>query len=259
MMNKTTKTRWLLYLFLQCWSIFLFAQNYPPAPNPHRFVNDYVGVLTNQESLESELVAFNNSSSNQIAVVIMSSIGNYEISDYSIGLFNAWKIGQEKKDNGVLIVVLTEDRKTYIVTGRGVEEYLPDLVCKDIVEEQMIPSFKNANYEEGIRNAIISIQGYLDGSFTLEEGDISSNSKKEDINKFSGKRFIIILAIFILVLLLFMFIGKNTTYTSGGYSDGRGVGGGGWGGFGGGGGGWGGGGGGFGGGSSGGGGAGGSW
>lgn len=235
---------------------FVVAQNFPAQNNPPKIINDFAGVLNITASLEADLVDYNNTTSNQITIVTINTTDGYDMSDYAIGLFNNWHIGQAKKDNGVLILVAVNDRKTFIVTGQGVEEYLPDLVCKKIIDNDMIPEFKKGNYDQGISNAIYSIKGYLDGTFKVEDGDVTS----EDLSRFSYKRFAIVLVIFILVILLFMYIGRNTTYTRGGYYNGRSYrGGGGWGGWGGGGSSGGGGFGGFGGGSSGGGGAGGSW
>ena len=155
-----------------------------------------------------------------------------------------------------MILVAVDDRKTFIVTGRGVEDKLPDIICKRIVENDMIPSFKNQNYEQGIRNAIVKIQGYLDGTYKVEEEDIVSGDNASSIS-FTKIIFIIFLVIIILIFLSSINGGGGSTYTRRGYYGGGGFfGGGSWGGGGSsGGGGFGG----FGGGSSGGGGAGGSW
>src|SRR6187401_700848 len=92
-------------LFFLLFPLVLFAQEFPPAPNPPRLVNDFAGALSQNESasLEQKLVEFNNSSSTQIAVVIMHSIGEYEIADYTYQLGRKWGIGQKGKNNGALI------------------------------------------------------------------------------------------------------------------------------------------------------------
>jgi uncharacterized protein len=246
----------LILLVISISQLSLFAQTLPEQSDPPRLVNDFANIIQYDEEIESELVKYNNTTSSQISIVTISTTEGNDISDYAIKLFNKWQIGQAKKDNGVLILVAVDDRKTFIVTGRGVEDKLPDIICKRIVENDMIPSFKNQNYEQGIRNAIVKIQGYLDGTYKVEEEDIVSGDNASSIS-FTKIIFIIFLVIIILIFLSSINGGGGSTYTRRGYYGGGGFfGGGSWGGGGSsGGGGFGG----FGGGSSGGGGAGGSW
>lgn len=233
----------------------LQAQNFPKASTPPRIVNDFASVLGNTALLENDLVAYNDSTSTQIAVVTVPSTEGYEIASYAIGLFNEWGIGQASKDNGILILVAVQDRKTFIVTGRDVEDKLPDIICKRIIENEMLPSFRIGDYELGIRNAIAKIQGYLDGTYSVDDSDVVSAPQEQPIRKYIP---FIIFLIIIIIIISKNSGGGGSTYSRGGYSSGGVFFGGG--GFGGGGSSSGGGGfGGFGGGSSGGGGAGGSW
>ncbi len=261
MKNKNryiTSLRQVSILLVLCITqLGVFAQNLPEQPNPPKLVNDFANIIQYDDDIESELVKYNNTTSSQICIVTISTTEGNEIGDYAIKLYNKWQIGQAKKDNGILILVAVDDRKTFIVTGRGVEDKLPDIICKRIIENDMIPSFKNQNYEQGIRNAIAKIQGYLDGTYKVEDEDIVTGDNASSIS-FTKIIFIIFLVIIILIFLSSINGGGGSTYTRRGYYGG--------GGFFGGGGSWGGGGssggggfGGFGGGSSGGGGAGGSW
>lgn len=234
---------------------FSYSQTYPAIPNPPRLVNDFAGMLSADErqSLENRLVAYDDSTSTQIAIVTEKTLNGADAGQYAIGLFNKWGIGgQAKADNGVLIYVALDDRKMYIVTGRGVEEYLPDIVCKRIVERKLKPNFRNENYYQGFSDAIDEMQQRLAGTFVNDD---------EDDNK--GLPLWAVVLIIILIIVIFSSIfGNNSgggTYSRRGYSSGPFIGGGFGGGSSWGGGGGGGGFGGFGGGSSGGGGAGGSW
>ena len=102
------------FLFIQT---VLGAQDFPAKSGT--LVTDYTSTLSTNElsGLERKLVAFNDSTSTQIAVVIMHSTGSYDISDYAVQLFNKWGIGQKKNNNGVLVLVAKDDRKVFINTG----------------------------------------------------------------------------------------------------------------------------------------------
>lgn len=230
-------------------TVNLWAQKLPEPMSPPRLVNDFGPYLSNSQSLESKLVAYNNTTTNQIAVVLLPTTNGDDISDFSIKLFNKWGIGSNaKKDNGVLILLAIEDRKVFIVTGRGIEDVLPDIRCKHIIEEDMKPFLKKGDYDGAVGAGVEKIQGYLTGTILVE-------NQKERQQKYPPIIFIVAIILIILVIR-FIFPGGGSTISRGGYnagwSTGGWSGGGGWssggGGFGG-----------FGGGSSGGGGAGGSW
>lgn len=229
-------------------------------------VTDYTNTLSPQEqqSLERKLVAFNDSTSSQVAVVVLASVGNYDISDYAVQLYNQWGIGQKEKNNGVLILVAKDDRKVFITTGYGMEGVLPDALCKRIVNNDILPNFKTGNYHGGLDAAVNSIISIVKGEYTADD---YMKGKKEKIPWFG-----ILLAIFIFFIVILSKIGSTRNYArrnnlgfwaawalmNAAMNRGRSHGS--WGGFSGGSGGFGGGGfGGFGGGMSGGGGAGGSW
>ena len=232
----------------------------PPAPSdPPRLVNDYTGTLGTNEvaMLERKLVAYDDSTSTQIAIVIENSLEGDDIFEYSHRLAQSWGIGREGKDNGILIYVALADRRLYIQTGYGAEGFLPDALARRIVDNVIVPNFRQGNYYRGLDEATSVI-------IKLGSGEYQNDQVYEDEFPWG---FLIILAIFILIIILINRGGGGGYYRGGRYDSdrggwiilgpGRGVGGGGWSG---GGGGFGGGGfGGFGGGGFGGGGAGGSW
>lgn len=237
-----------------------FAQSgIPEIPNPPRLVNDFANQLSADElqSLESKLVAFNDSTSVQIAVVIIPTLNGYEKADFAQQLGAKWGVGGSKFNNGIVILVkpktAAENGEAFIATGYGVEATVPDATALDIVNNEMIPSFKQNDYYGGINAATDVLISLVKGEFKAD-----SYSKKK---KGSSALFVLII-IFIIIFLISR--NKNNHHTinrSGGAGmlffpwmmGGGGSGGGG--GFGGGGGGFGG----FGGGGFGGGGAGGSW
>ena len=115
MKRKINVVAWLLLLL----PLFTLAQNIPKRPEPPRLVNDLAGVLSaEQESaLERKLVAYDDSTSNQVAVVLVSTLNEYPIEEYSLKLFRDWGIGNQKNNNGILILAAIDDRKIRIEVG----------------------------------------------------------------------------------------------------------------------------------------------
>lgn len=261
----------LLLIFICCCTVALaMGQNLPARPNPPRLVNDFANVLSPEQVqiLEQKLVALDDSTSNQIAVVLLKTLDGADVADYSVNLFRAWGIGNKKTNNGVLILASMEDRKMWITIGYGLEGAIPDAMASSIYRNEMRPEFQKGNYYRGIDNAINALAKAAAGEYHEKREKPQSGGK--------GGSSIFGLIIFIIIIILFSSRGRGGgrgggMMSRGGVSDiatglilGNLLGGGrggssGWGSGGGFGGGGGGGFGGFGGGSSGGGGAGGGW
>jgi uncharacterized protein len=236
----------------------------PPPPSPPRLVTDMTGTLSadQQETLERKLVAYDDSTSNQIAVVIVPTTGDYDISDYAFALGRKWGIGNKKNNNGVLLLIAKNDRKVFIAPGYGLEGAIPDITAKQIIENEIVPNFKGADFYRGIDEGTDALMKAASGEYTAPEGYANRGQH-------GGGVPVILVVAFFIILLWFIFRNRGggggsfmsrrgfrnwsgpVIFPSGGWSGG----GGGWSGGGGGGGGFGG----FGGGSFGGGGAGGSW
>lgn len=258
------------YLPLVAFLLFssdLLAQTFPE--KPIRLVNDYTNTLTASEAdaLERKLVAFDDSTSTQVAVVLIRSLEGYDVADYAVRLAETWGIGREGKNNGVLLLASLGDRRVTIQTGYGVEGALPDAITKRIITNEITPSFKQGNYFQGLDRGTDAIIAYTKGEY-----------RNDDPRK-AGKKGSSIGFIILIIILIIIFLGRRGGGGRGTVISGRGAAspfwwmlmgsgmghrhrGGGWGGFSGGGGGFRGGGGGFGGfggGSFGGGGSSGSW
>jgi uncharacterized protein len=248
-----------------------YSQDIPERPVPPRLVNDYTGLLSSEEAnnLERKLVAFNDSTSTQITIVIVQSLNGYAKADYAQRLAEKWGIGQKGLNNGVLILVKPKtadsNGEVQIAQGYGLEGAIPDITCGEIVDYEILPAFRAGDYFGGLSNATNTLMSLARGEFSAAE--YGNKAKKSQ-----GKGFPIGLIIFI-VFLIFVISGKSggsnrRNISSGGLpfwllmsmmNSGRGSHSGSWGGFSGGSSSGGGGFGGFGGGSFGGGGAGGSW
>lgn len=146
----------------------LIAQNLPDPPSPPRLVNDYTRTLTGdqQQALENKLVAFDDSTTTQIAVVIIPTLDGYDISDYGVQLGRKWGIGGKEFSNGVLLLISTGDRKVNISTGYGAEGALPDITCKHIIDDIIRPNFRENDYYRGIDEGTTAIIKALKGEYT---------------------------------------------------------------------------------------------
>src|SRR5690606_31800926 len=120
---------------------------------------------TDVERLEHKLVAFDDSSSTQIAVVVMQSTGQYEIADYAVRLAQQWGIGGKEHDNGVLLLVALGDRAVTIQTGYGVEGAAPDAIACRIIANALKPPFRQGDYFTGIDRATDALIAYTKGEY----------------------------------------------------------------------------------------------
>ena len=249
----------------------VFSQDIPDKPVPPRLVNDFAKLLNAEEVniLERKLVAFNDSTSTQISIVIVPTLDGYDKADYAQRLGDKWGIGKKGLNNGVLILIKPNTSgskgEVQIATGYGLEGAIPDITCGEIVDYEILPAFRAGDYFTGLSNATNTLM-------SLARGEFSAAEYGQKAKKSSGKEVPVGIIIFIIIIIIAMISRKsggsnNKNISTGGLpfwlllgmmGSGRGSHSGSWGGFSGGGGG-GGGFGGFGGGSFGGGGAGGSW
>ncbi|WP_134087655.1 YgcG family protein [Olivibacter sp. XZL3] len=158
----------LFFSFILFLSTYVQAQDFPPPSKT--LVTDFTGTLTGsqQQQLERKLVAFADTSSTQIAVVMMRSVGDYDIADYGVRLAQQWGIGTKGKDNGILLLVAKEDRKVTIQTGYGVEGAVPDAIAFQIIRNIITPSFRAGDYFTGINRATDALISYTKGEFKAE-------------------------------------------------------------------------------------------
>jgi uncharacterized protein len=245
--------RWFLPGLLMMAGLLANAQNIPPWPNPPTLVNDFAGVLLKNEddALEHKVVAYFDSTSTQIAIVTLKSIGDYEVSQVSLKILRDWGIGTKGKNNGILILVSLEDRKLRIETGSGMEGVLPDAIANDIINRIIKPNFREGHYYEGL-------DGAVDAIIKAAAGEYKADPRKSKPGISPGGVFLLIMLIVIIVSIIGRGGGGRggggTTYNrrggwiwpvigsiggfggggGGGWSGGGGSGGGGFGGFGGG-------------------------
>ncbi|HVU56885.1 MAG TPA: TPM domain-containing protein [Puia sp.] len=252
-----------------------YGQNIPAKPNPPRLVNDLAHVMTpdQEAALESKLVAYDDSTSVQIVIVTVPTIGDASIEDYALKILRDWGVGNKKTNNGVVVLAAIQEHKVTISTGYGMEGSVSDLISKEIIDNEIVPNFRGSdadNYYRGFSRAADALIKAAAGEYKAPQG--YDNGSRHRRGK-GGGNVIGVIVIIVIVILLAIFRGGGggggglfrgsgilpfiigDMIGSAGRRGGWGGGGGGWGGGGGGGGGFGG----FGGGSGGGGGASGSW
>ena len=116
-----------------------------------------------QAALEQKLAAFEQKKGSQIAVLIVPTTQPEDIAQYSIRVADAWKLGREKVDDGLLILIATEDRKMRIEVGYGLEGPIPDLTAKRVINEVISPKFKQGDFYGGLDSGVDRLIGLVDG------------------------------------------------------------------------------------------------
>jgi uncharacterized protein len=202
----------------------------PNKPNPPKAYNDLSStkLLASSEelSIEKELIAFEKKTSNAIVVVVVDDLKGLEIADFGDKLGEAWGVGDEKKDNGIVIIIKPfgeGKREATIRIGRGLEGVIPDLTCHEIIENEFIPNMKKNNPSQAIRATL----GVLK-SLAMKEYNFKEYEKKHQMG-WLGMLGIVGFIVFIIFLSV-RFGGRGTTLGRRGGYWGGGYWGGGWGG-----------------------------
>lgn len=185
----------------------------PPRPVPERLVNDFADVLTSSQvmALESRLVAFDDSTSNQIAVVTVSELEGYDSNLYAAELGTKWGVGGAK-NNGIVLLVkpktARESGDVAIQVGYGLEGAIPDAYCKRIIESFIIPEFRNEDYYAGICAGVEELAA-------LASGEISEPRDRDDDSVFEWI-FAILTIVGVILLLLVLASADKTGGNDGG-------------------------------------------
>lgn len=191
-----------LFLIVSGWGLktvnsspILFREEWrsedPKIPPLRTQITDTTSTLTDLQKsrLTSTLVAFERRKGSQIAVLVVGSTMDLTIEEYAVKVFETWKVGRPEARDGILVVIAIQDHKTKIETGYGLEGALPDVICKRIIEDFMIPHFRNGDYYQGITEGIARIIERIDGEelpaasgkVAGSEGSSSSTSNEEPI------------------------------------------------------------------------------
>jgi uncharacterized protein len=156
---------WVLVLVVFVTVVSSHSAEVPPQPKGR--VSDYTGTLIPSElrDLESVLAEFERKTTNQIAVLLIPTLAGDSLEDYSIRLAEKWRIGQAARDNGVILLIVKQDRKIRIEVGYGLEGVLPDSLAGDIIRQVIAPQFRQGQFYQGIRNGVDAIIAATKGEY----------------------------------------------------------------------------------------------
>lgn len=208
--------RRVLLLLFGIWAFSLAAQPYPK-PNAREGLVILQGgaqaVLQPEEEtrLESVLQAINDSTSTQIAVLFVDHCAD-DLNFAAAQTLTEWGIGQEGKDNGVLVLIALADRKMAISTGYGVEATLTDYQCSRLIQEVLTPAFRENAYAAGLEEMAKQMAQLLSGQFDASQAQHNQGQERKLIR----------LALMFLVLILAVILSIKNKGGGGGLGGGRG-------------------------------------
>lgn len=199
-------------LFILLASFFpLYAQDLPEAPN--QLVTDYTGTLDPGEvqALERKLLTFEDSTSTQIAVVLVRTTDGYDVADYAVRLGQKWGVGNKKYDNGIILLAALDDRAVTIQTGYGIEGALPDIIAHRIIQNEIRPYFSQQQYYRGLNEATDAIIAYTKGEY-----------KADPRERREGRDGVPVILIVVIVIILISLFSKGGGNRGGGVMTGKG-------------------------------------
>jgi uncharacterized protein len=150
-------------------------------------VTDNAQILSQETRrlLTDSLKAHESRTGNQIAVLTIPTLNGGSIEEYAVDVFKEWKLGQKGKDNGILIIVVPNDRRMRIEVGYGLEGTITDLMAGRIIQHVMTPKFKNGDFNGGITDGARAVMDELEGGkLPVAEGNEGSVSKKANFKEF---------------------------------------------------------------------------
>lgn len=168
-MRKFFTLAWLLGI-----AVLLHAQRPVPELWGMR-IHDEARVLSQQvvQQLETQLKQYEDSTSNQIAILIIPSLNGEVLEEYALRVAEHWKLGQKEKDNGVLLLIAIDDRAVRIEVGYGLEGVLPDAVCNRIIRNELLPNFRRNDYDAGVMAAIGAVIQAIGGEYVSDKDDLN--------------------------------------------------------------------------------------
>jgi len=189
--------------FVLClWSLSAFAFDFPALTGR---VVDEAGVMSadSKSDIEAKSKALEDKSGIQLVVATVKSLQGGDIETYANELFRFWKLGEAKKNNGVLLLVAPNERKVRIEVGYGLEGTLTDALSSVIISSAIIPRFKTKDFSGGIERGVDGIISVLSGDSAewQPKVNVRSDSKSEDVDKLFPLLFTAFLIFFVWYLI----------------------------------------------------------
>ncbi len=197
---KFTKTFVALSFIIFCFSSSIAQKTIPELWGQR--VHDEAHALKQAtiDQLEKELKVYEDSTSNQIAILIVQSLDGEVIEEYSLKVAEKWKLGTKSKDNGALVLIAIDDHKMRIEVGHGLEGVLTDAQSNRIIRNEMAPNFRRSDYDTGVLAAITAMKKAIGGEYT-------SDDATNDFDSMDTGTKILIAGVIFLFLGLFAAIG----------------------------------------------------
>jgi uncharacterized protein len=195
-------------LFLSC--AVRGAEVIPSSPTA--YFNDYANVVSasTAQQLNQELEQFERDTSNQIVVAIYPEMqSDSSIEDYTVRVAQSWKVGQKLKSNGAVLFVFIQNHKLYIQVGYGLEGALPDALCKQIIDTEIAPHFKQGDYDAGLTTGVNAILAATKGEY---KGTGSTVEEPQGVTS-AGIFFIVFISI-VFLAIIFQWIARAHAYAS---------------------------------------------
>jgi uncharacterized protein len=206
-MNPIYRTLLALCFFISA-NAALAQYTVETVPNTKLVTGSYVSnpdnILGEDAVAEIDLILkeLEDSATAQVAVVVLNSIGDEDETDFSTRLFEKWGIGSSKNDNGLLILFVGDKKRIRFETGDGIEGLLPDAVCKSIQVQQMVPFFKEGNYDAGMIAGVREVARILNDPEANASG-LASTPDDDDV-PFIGLAFWIIAGWLLVSVIVFI-------------------------------------------------------
>lgn len=200
-MKKKFIAAFILVFITCCTKIYAKV---PYQPTNEFFVNDFADILSDstERKLQDICVSTQTSSSAQMVVVTVPDLNGRDIEGYSNELFNEWEIGNNKKDNGVLFIISSGDRKVRIEVGYGLEGAINDAKAGRILDDVAIPHMKNNDYDTAAIGVISQLQGIIYHEYGIEGG--FDNYEEQEHESVIGAIIVIIVVIFMFFFRLYL-------------------------------------------------------
>jgi len=193
---KTKLFSWILIIagiLALFFSLATFIRAYD-VPKYEGFVNDYANIISEsvEDQLETDLQQLATSTNGaEVAIATITSLNQEPIEMVAQDFFDSWKIGKADLDNGVLLLVALDDREVRIQTGYGTEAVITDSYAGRIIRNQIMPAFKEGNYDKGILAAVESITQAVEDPSQIPSIPDAENSEENSGGNFAAWFFIL--------------------------------------------------------------------
>ena len=197
------------FLVVGLWLFTLVAKAEVIPPAPTHYFNDFASVISVEtvDQLDKKLQQLEKETSAQVVVAIYPKMQTESsIEDYTLRIAEKWGVGQKGKDNGAVLFVFIQDRKMFLQVGYGLEEKIPDALAKQIIEYEIKPEFKKADYDLGLIRGVTSIEQSIKSELQTNEEHVRVQKKTFPWNVVHRETFLIIGQIVLAIGIWFFLI-----------------------------------------------------